>query len=346
MPWEVSPEQGLNVVFDESCRLTHGSYFGRSALRLARSIDRLVAKEEPLFVVMHGHGDLARMLLIRRLRRRRVPMLHASDANALDERLRVGPRSIARIAYIRWILSSMDGYLAMGVGGRAFYRQLGREEVPTFDFAYEPDYTQLRSDDVPSSAEFLRRYELDASRRHFLYSGRLVPVKRVDLVVRAFASIADSLSDWDLVIAGQGPLRGDLELLVPADLRHRVRFIGFLQMEELRHAYKCCDVLLHASMREPWGLVINEAVAAGMAVIAMDGAGAALELVRHRINGYLVQPGSLSELRRAMQFVANSDVLASLRRNSARVLEDRRAGGDPIQGFRDAINHFAARAGH
>jgi glycosyltransferase involved in cell wall biosynthesis len=343
MPWKLSSENGLNTVFDERNHLSHGTYFDRRAFRLARSIAETIASEAPLFVIMHGHGDLARILILRQLHGRRVPVLHASDANALDERIITSPRSILRTSYLRWILGMMDGYLAMGVGGRTYYRQLGREDVPIFDFAYEPDYSQLVGCDPLISEAFLLRHGLEAGRRRFLYSGRLVPVKRVDLIVRAFATIADRLPDWDLVIAGQGQLCAELERLVPPTIKRRVRFVGFLQMEELRHAYLSCDALVHASMREPWGLVINEAVAAGMAVIATDIAGAALELVKHRVNGYLVQPGSFDEMCQALQFVADPSNLSDLRMNSARILGDRRIAGDPIRGFRDAVEFFSSQ---
>jgi glycosyltransferase involved in cell wall biosynthesis len=80
-----------------------------------------------------------------------------------------------------------------------------------------------------------------------------------------------------------------------------------------------------------------------MAVIATDIAGAALELVKHRVNGYLVQPGSFDEMCQALQFVADPSNLSDLRMNSARILGDRRIAGDPIRGFRDAVEFFSSQ---
>lgn len=343
MPWRLDLDPDLNFVFDGRCRMPRRRFFHRNAFATARLVRRIVAENDPIFVVMHSHNDLSRMLVIRSLSRMGVPMVHASDGNALDEQLGVGPRDLIRTAYLRAVLRRMDAYLVMGVGGKAFYQLHGKAGRPQFAFPYEPDYEGIWGCREEEVRAFRSTHALRQDRRHFLYSGRLVPIKRVDLIVRSFASIAGDFPDWDLVIAGQGPLREELERSVPPLLRDRVRFLGFLQMDQLRAAYLACDALVHASMREPWGLVISEAVAAGMAVIATDIAGSALELVKHRVNGCLVRPGSGDELSGAMRHVAEPGNLQRLRANSRRLLDDWRAAGDPILGFRDAVRYFKRR---
>ena len=66
---------------------------------------------------------------------------------------------------------------------------------------------------------------------------------------------------------GDGPLRIALLNRIPLELRHRVKFLGFLQMAETAVCYGVCDCLLLPSDYEPWALVINEACAAGLAIV-------------------------------------------------------------------------------
>jgi glycosyltransferase involved in cell wall biosynthesis len=344
MPWKIQADGDLNIVFDPKRRMTRSRVSIGARLRTASLIHETVDREKPLFVIMHGHNDLARLLTMRKLNRLRVPMAHASDGNAFDEKAADGPLALLRALYLRKLLQRMGAYLVMGTGGRGFYQLHGAPHVPHFQFPYEPDLMGIRACKTPDIESFRARVALQPHRKTFLYSGRLVPVKRVDLVLQAFLESSESLREWDLVVAGTGPLREALERSVPDWLRERVRFTGFLQPEEINAAYRSCDVLVHASMREPWGLVIHEAVAAGMAVIATDIAGSALELVRHRINGLLVRPGSALALSDAMKLVAEPGTLERMRANSARVLEDWRESGDPIAGLREAIRHFRTRA--
>lgn len=344
MPWRMDLDRDLDVRFEESLRVPHfETYFHRNAFALARYVRRTVQEVRPAMVVMHGHNDFTRLMLMHGLRRAGFPLVHASDANMFDERYSPAPRAAVRRMYLRWILGKMDGYLPMGTGGRAFYRYFGRGDRPAFAFPYEPDYGLIQSEDAPGLAEFRRAHSLDPERRRFLYSGRLVGIKNVDLLVSAFIEVADELPDWDLVIAGDGPMRAKIVALVPPRLGHRVLFLGFQQMECLRHAYKACDVLVHLSVREPWALVINEAVASGMAVIASNVTGAAIDLVRNGVNGYLVTTGSKDETVSAMRRIARPGQVERMRSRSGDVLADWKQTADPVEGFRAAVSWFSRR---
>jgi glycosyltransferase involved in cell wall biosynthesis len=347
-PWAMDVSVDLNVEFDEANRVPKVEQFvHRGAWKLANSIESVIRREDPAFVLMHGHNDLTRFILIRRLRRAGFPMVHASDSNIFSELPGRGwkrPLKAAYRAYRSYLLSMMDGYMPMGVGGRAFYNLYGRPDVPYFMFPYEPDYALIRNRDRDAEAELRRRHGLAEGRRRFLYCGRLVAGKGIQTMLTAFAKVADRCADWDLVIAGDGPLRPELEAAVPAAIRDRVRFLGFMQMEQLRSAYHVCDVLLHPSERDQWGLVINEAAAADMAIVATDVIGAVSDLVRHGVNGILVRPKSVDAMADAIVDVARPGVADRMRSNAGRVLEEWRTSADPIAGLRTAVEHFAARS--
>jgi glycosyltransferase involved in cell wall biosynthesis len=162
------------------------------------------------------------------------------------------------------------------------------------------------------------------------------------VLVQAFVRLADRLPSWDLVIAGQGPLEARLKAMATPALAARVRFLGFMQFDRLRAAYHACDVLVHPSAHEPWGLIINEAIASGMPVIASNVTGAAVDLVRDRVNGLLVRPGSIDDLADAMVSIADDGMRARLAARTRSVLADWVASADPVDGFRRAVDHFSA----
>ena len=100
---------------------------------------------------------------------------------------------------------------------------------------------------------------------------------------------------------------------------------------------RASDVLCLPSDYEPWALVINEAVAAGQAIVASEVVGAAAELVRDGVNGRVFPPSDLKSLVAALLDVTAPDRINSMRANSATILADWRARGDPIDGLRSAL---------
>jgi glycosyltransferase involved in cell wall biosynthesis len=118
--------------------------------------------------------------------------------------------------------------------------------------------------------------------------GRLAPEKRLDLVLRAFAEIARARPARLLVVGG-GPEARDLR--VQADrlgLTAQVVFTGPLENDRVLDCYAAADVFAFASPTETQGLVIVEAMAAGLPVAAV-GAGGVAEVVGHGETGLLVE---------------------------------------------------------
>ena len=111
-----------------------------------------------------------------------------------------------------------------------------------------------------------------------LFCAKLQPWKRPADLLRAFAkaSVADAL----LVFAGEGPLRSQLESEAAAlGVASRVRFLGFVNQSQLPAVYASADLMVLPSEYEPFGVVVNEAMCCGCAVVASDRVGAARDLV-------------------------------------------------------------------
>jgi glycosyltransferase involved in cell wall biosynthesis len=145
------------------------------------------------------------------------------------------------------------------------------------------------------------RAELAAPDRYFLYVGRLSAEKNLEALIRCFAQVRRRGSNSSLVLAGDGPFRGHLEDQVgEAGLEHWVRFAGLKSTAELLPYYAFAEAVVLPSRREPWGLVVNEAMAAGLPVIVSNRCGCAGDLVEHGINGFLFEPDREEELTDAL----------------------------------------------
>jgi glycosyltransferase involved in cell wall biosynthesis len=341
MPWHMQVPQGVELLFDDQNKIPNETFIHRRFLGMFRFLKSTIDANSPDFVLTAGHEDISRWMLIPYLKARGIPYVLWSDSNVYGLNRGRWIKDALRRAYLRIMIRGFDAYMPMGTCGRAYYRMLGVRDKPMFIRPYEPDYALIGRRDRDAEQALLARLGLRPERRRFLYSGRLIAVKRVDLLVAAFAAVADVMPDWDLVIAGGGPLEARLKDAVPAHLHDRVKFTGFMQMSDVRSCYRVSDVLVHPSEFEPWALVINEAVAAGMAVITTYVTGAAVELVRHNVNGMLVAPGSQEDLERAMLACGDAPRLARMRAASSKVLEEWKLAGDPVNGLQAAVEYFA-----
>lgn len=145
------------------------------------------------------------------------------------------------------------------------------------------------------------------TRKRVITMSRLSMEKRVEWLVRAFASIVQNYPDWDLEIYGNGPQRNFLEHLAE-DLapQGRIRICGF--SHEAYRVLSEADIFVSASWIEGYGNSIWEALACGVPVIAIDAGPSIRKLVRHEIDGLVVNGDGVPELAEALERLMRDDV--------------------------------------
>jgi len=341
MPWEMQIGAHVNPIFFPRFHLRAHRPASIRSIPLFLAIRKYLMSQDVQMVILLGYNDLTRLLILRWIRHRGIPVILAGDSNVFAEgRISALVRIIKR-RYVGWVLHQVSAIMPMGTCGRAFFRLYHDHNLPEFLFPYEPDYAALRRPDPSTLKAFVDKHGLSPDRKRLLYCGRLVGVKRVDVLLQAFARIAAARPQWDLVIAGDGPLRKELERRFPPTLRHRVKWLGFLQFDQIVLSYHACDVLVHASEFEPWGLVINEAVACNLPVVSTSVVGASVELVRHQLNGLIVAPRSVEGMADAIWQITAGDRHRQMRQHCPAVLEAWRKAADPVDGVLQAMRHFS-----
>jgi glycosyltransferase involved in cell wall biosynthesis len=194
---------------------------------------------------------------------------------------------------------------------RRFHNRTGRTFVPTRAVAHElaaVGFHNLgvvgrgvdteRFSPARRSAELRKCWGAREGVPVLLYVGRLAAEKNVTLALHAFETLRLRQPDAQLVVVGDGPLRGALEAGHPA-----ARFVGVQRGDELAACYASADLFVFPSLSDTFGNVTLEALASGLPVVAYDTAAAA-EHVRHGESGLLVAPGDTTGFDSAVSGLA------------------------------------------
>jgi glycosyltransferase involved in cell wall biosynthesis len=240
-------------------------------------------------VVIYGHSDPWMLLGALACVLSRTPYLLRGDAGPGGSG--AGARRAARAVVARAVVSASSGGLAVGTRNAAFYRKYGASSV-TFA-PHSVDNHRFARDPVERGHDLLSRLGMPPSGRPvIMFCGKLQPYKRpLDLV----SAVARLPGEVTLLMVGDGPLAGS----VRAGLRPGQGVVtGFVNQAELPSYYHVADILVLPSAAEPWGLVVNEAMAAGALPVVSDGVGAAPDLVTGL--GEIYPAGDVAELAAAL----------------------------------------------
>lgn len=140
-----------------------------------------------------------------------------------------------------------------------------------------------------------------ANERIVLFVGKLIQRKAVPVLIAALALLAGSGRSVRLVIAGSGPLAG--EILEMANARRLpVTFAGFVNQSRMPEVYAAADVLVLPSYIDTWGLAVNEAFACGVPAIVSDRVGCAPDLIMEGLTGTVVPTGNVEALAKALDY--------------------------------------------
>jgi glycosyltransferase involved in cell wall biosynthesis len=214
------------------------------------------------------------------------------ESTSLD-RNRIPVKEVCKRLLVRSLFD-----MAIGGGKRQvrYLRELGfaGEKVARAYDVVDNDFYATNASQARASVD---RQTLGLPEEYFLFAGRLAVEKNVHGLLRSFAEYCATGGSWSLVVAGDGPLRYELAQWVRrSEINDRVHFVGLKTSDELATYYALAKCFILPSISEPWGLVVNEAMASGLPVIVSNRCGCVDDLVEHGANGFIFDPGRQDEL--------------------------------------------------
>jgi glycosyltransferase involved in cell wall biosynthesis len=283
---------------------------GKYNLLLNNNVASALRTAAPEVLICGGYSYLAAWQAMNWAKRNRVQFLLWSESTAHDRRGQYFPVEWLKKKFLR----NCDGFVVPGQSALEYVQQFASPAQKIFVARNAVDIGLFaeKEEAVRQKADRLRA-ELALPPRYFLFVGRLVRSKGVFDLIEAYRALPSELREsTSLVFAGDGPMRAELEALAREIYPGSVHFSGFVHREELASYYALAECLVMPTHTDPWGLVVNEAMACGLPVICTYVAGCAADLIRN--NGILVAPANVLQLADAMQKLAT---LRNLRQHMA-----------------------------
>ena len=301
------------VAFERVVALSHGTAEAARPAVIRKAIRSALNRINPDAVAIPSYSTPDAQAALAWCRQHRRVAIMMFDSRAEDAERR-GWREAIKRALVR----EYDSALVAGTPQAAYLETLGMPPSHMF--------TPL---DVVDNAHFqagAERARIAATPPHpappyFLSVNRFTARKNVDLLIQAYAHYRSQTSDpWPLVLLGDGPERRQLE--IAAAKTEGITFGGFQQIDTLPKWYGFAGAYIHPASSDPWGLVVNEAMAAGLPVVVSTGAGCVPDLVVTGENGFSFDPNDADELATLLARLteASPDELNRMGERSAEII--------------------------
>ncbi|MHB1843362.1 MAG: glycosyltransferase family 4 protein [Deltaproteobacteria bacterium] len=267
-------------------------------------------------VLVHGYAYASCWLAFAGAKLGGARLLMRGESHLLEPRP-LWKRALKQ-ALLRPTLKLIDTGLPIGSLNYEYYRHYGVSPLKLIYAPYAVDNDFFAREAArwrPQRAAIRRELELPEHAPVALFCAKLLPKKRPLDLLHALVQTQHSPPIHALIV-GDGPLRSECEAFAHAQLPGRVTFAGFQNQTALPRMYAAADLLVLPSGLEPWGLVVNEAMAAGLPVVASSAVGATADLVRPGETGQIFPVGDIPALARALDESCAPDRLKALSRGA------------------------------
>lgn len=259
---------------------------------------------------IHGYAHAVNVIAVVAAKYKGIPVFVRSETHLGLQRS--GWKRALRDRILSVAYRFVDGFLSIGSGNRQYYESLGIESTRIFDVPYTVDNERFIQSSTLSAAarnSIRSKYGLDLNFPVVVYASKFIPRKHPDDLVMAFSALQQEGISASLLLVGTGIMEGELRQMVKSLELRNVVFAGFANQSELPSIFGASDVFVLPSENEPWGLIVNEAMCAGLPVIVSAEVGCVQDLIDDGINGCHIPAGDVGSLVTSLRTVLGNECL-------------------------------------
>ena len=278
----------------------------RPSATVRRRVIEVLQGLRPKVVAIPGWSDRISLMALSWCRDSGVPAVVMSDSTVHDEVRRIWKEAIKR----RIVKQFSAGFVAGGPHVE-YLTSLGMPKNRIFT-GYDVVDNQYFSSGAryAISCCIAKRAEHDLPKNYFLASSRFIRQKNLPRLLKGFAEYRRRIGPdgWQLILLGDGPSKAEVQAVIDLHSLHDlVRLPGFKQYRDLPVYFGLASAFILGSTSEPWGLVVNEAMACGLPVLVSNRCGCASDLVEDGRNGFTFDPFDIDAIADALAKVSSQE---------------------------------------
>jgi glycosyltransferase involved in cell wall biosynthesis len=278
-----------------------------------------VSNWQPDAVLIYGWGFSSHLRALRYFKKK-IPVLFRGDSTLLDEEK--GTRSFLKTRFLKWVYRYVDHAFYPGANTKAYFKKYGLKDSQLSFAPHAVDNVRFAEESQPEAGALRTALGLMDDDIVILYAGKLEEKKSPMILLSAFLNL--SSPELHLLFVGNGPL--EQVLRSKAGDHKQIHFMDFQNQSQMPVVYQACDLfcLPSAGPGETWGLAINEAMAAGKAILASDKVGSAFDLVQPGLNGEIFSANDIGSLTTKLDGLTKNGklVLTELGKKSKKIIEN------------------------
>lgn len=338
--WDIDLLQGYESHFiGETYRTDRpDSFFALKGHGIGKALGRL----ELDALVVHGHNYLASLRAMASAKILGIPVMYKGETHLLLPRSKA--KKALRGPIMRALYSQIDCFLAISQRNREYYEAFGIGDDRIAPFPYTVDNERFISASSVSGEERRKiRQELGLSESLpvVVYASKFMRRKHPDDVVTAAGKLHDAGIQCQVLLIGTGEMEDELREQARAASPLPVVFAGFRNQSELPAILGACDVFVLPSENEPFGLIVNEAMCAGLPVVVSEEVGCVPDLVLNAITGRTFEAGNADSLAAALRPLIEQEDLRARMGAASRQRISEWGFEQNLRGLREALRKIA-----
>ena len=291
--WDIPLLHGYNYHFLNNTAKTPGThhFFGITTPDAIQTIREF----NPHFLLIYGWASYSHFRILQHFKKK-TKIFFRGDSTLLQKDHMI--KHIVKKIGLNYLYRGIDHAFYVGTNNKNYFKKFGfqasqlhfiKHAVDNQRFAHNSQNTSIR--------EQLQLNDTDVL---ILFTGKFIPLKNAELLLLAFQQL--NLQNAKLLLVGDGPLSSQLKSNYP---HQNIHFLPFQNQRMMPSIYQACDLFCMPSKRESWGLAVNEAMAAGKAILVSDRVGSAVDLVKPA-NGLVFRSEDLQDLKRQLEILCTS----------------------------------------
>lgn len=315
--WDIPLLSGYEFEFLKNVSPYPGS--GRFLGIINTAAIQTIQQFQPTALLIYGWANPSHLNLIRFFHNK-VGVMFRGDSRLISGEFWL--KTHIKTVLLNWVYNRVNTALYVGSLNKEYFKTYGPSKMRLVFAPHAIDNARFQKGRDSESRQLRRSLGIGAAEILLLFAGKHTQIKDPSILLQAFCAL--KIKNVHLLFVGSGPLTSSLQFdAATQGASDYVHFVPFQNQSRMPAIYKSCDLFCMPTQNpgETWGLAINEAMAAGKAILCSDEVGAAKDLVDER-NGAIFKERDLADLKEKLEALLKSkSVLTALGRCSAQKIK-------------------------